>query len=475
VNPTVRAFALLAAGALARTAGAQEVERCSWASDRQANVQNARGQYDTFFGGNVLMRCPVKQLTLRADSVESYANDGRVYVIGNVHYTEPRFTVDSDFLTYYQLDERIVASGNVHAAMPNGSTLRGPAAEYFRVMPGTRPAARLVATGRPTINVVQRDSTGEETPPLVVVANTIHTVGDSLIYAGGSVVATKEDLEATGDSMALDNTRETLRMMRSPVIQARNDRPFTLSGKVIDLFSRERKLDRVIAQGTAKAVSEDMTLTSDTIDLRVREDLLERAMAWGTSRASASSATQHLVSDSIDVVMPRQRVREMHAVRTAVAESRPDSTRFRPDTVDWLRGDTIVAFFDSSETRDTSKSPQVKQLLARGDAKSYYQLAAADSAERRPAINYVFGREIVIDFDSQQVSRVTVHEQKGGVYLEPRPVASPDSVAATPQPPGTPALVPPTLSSPATGALPASTGTAPRPPSTPRPIARPPR
>ena len=431
-----RAVISLALAVLPAIGHAQDTQRCSWSTDRQANVQTPSGNYNTFFGGSVVMRCPAKELTLTSDSLESYADEGRVFVIGNVHYKEPRFIVDSDFLTYFQLDERIVAQGNVRASMPNGSTMVGPTAEYQRITP-TRPVPRLIATGRPTINVVQKDSTGADMPPLVVVANTVTMVGDSLVYGGGSVVATREDLVATGDSMALDGEREVLRMMRGPVIQGKAQRPFTLSGTVVVALSHQRKLQRVIARGTAKAVSEEMTLASDTIDLAVTDNLLERAQAWGKSRANASSPTQHIVADSIDVLMPAQRLREMHALRGAVAESRPDSTRFKPDTVDWLHGDTIIALFDSASVRDTSHSPQIQRLLARGDAKSFYQMPPADTSEHRPAINYVVGNEIIVDFASQQVARVTVYEQKGGVYLEPKRVAAADSTAATPEAPGT--------------------------------------
>src|SRR5207237_6140360 len=119
-------------------------------------------------------------------------------------------------------------------------------------------------------------------------------LGDSLVYAGGTVTATREQLVATGDSMALDTERETLRMMRNPVIQGKTERPFVLYGTVIDALSRDRKLERVLSRGNARAVSSDVTLASDTIDMRINENLLQRAFAWGPSRANATSQTQHL-------------------------------------------------------------------------------------------------------------------------------------------------------------------------------------
>lgn len=421
-------------------AEAQERERCistPLPQTRLTRIQTSPGQYNTFMSGGVRISCPTKDLRLSADSLESYA-DERIFLVGNVHYDEPRLSLTSDFLTYYQRDERIVAQGNVDAKLPNGSTMRGPMAEYLRAIPGTRPVPRLFASGRPTITITQKDSAGNPTEPATVLANNVTMVGDSLVYAGGSVLVTREEVLARGDSMALDSEREITVLMRGPAIEGRRDRPFTLSGERIELMGRNRKLERVLAMGRARAVSEDMTLASDTIELRIADDLLQRTIAWGPSRARASSATQQIVSDSIDALMPGQRIREMHAVRRATAEGKPDTLRFKADTVDWMRGDTIVARFDTAATSDTTRTAQLKELVAVGNAKSYYHLPPADSTVRKPAINYVTGREIMVDFQEQRVAKVTVIDKAAGVYLEPRPeLAKPDTVRATA--PATPA------------------------------------
>lgn len=442
-------------------ARAQETQRCFWeAEGGQRIIMVAPGIRNIYLSRTpnqqIVLRCPDRGIRITTDSLESYEGEGRVFFIGNVHYTEPRLAVDSDFLTYYQRDERVVANGNVHARLPNGSTLVGPVAEYLRATPTTRPVERMNASGRPTITLAQRDSAGEPQPPTTVVANTITTLGDSLVYAGGQVVVTREDVIARGDSMALDSEREFTRMMRGPSIEGRRERPFRLSGSIIELTGADRRLRRVLSMGDARAISEDMTLTSDTIDLRVADDLLQRAISWGPSRARAFSSTQELIADSIDVSMPGQRVHEVFAVRSAAAHGRPDSTRFRADTVDWMRGDTIIARFDTASAdtataardsappprdtlaapRDTTESPRLRELHAMGNARSYYHLAPADTSLDRPAINYVTGREIVIDFQDQRVARVTVVEQASGIYLEPTPVAAATDTTRTAPAPG---------------------------------------
>lgn len=425
----MRRALLVALFILPASAWSQETQRCFWqASGGQRVIEVAPGVRNIYLSRNVVLRCPDRDIRITSDSLESYEGEGRVFLIGNVHYTEPRLSVDSDFLTYYQRDERVVANGNVTARLPNGSTLVGPVAEYLRATPSTRSVERMFASGRPTITLAQRDSAGQPSPPTTVLANTITTVGDSLVYAGGQVVVTREDVIARGDSMALDSEREITRLMRGPSIEGRRERPFRLSGTVIELTGADRKLTRVLSMGAARATSEDLTLTSDTIDLRVADDLLQRAVAWGPSRARAHSPSQELIADSIDVSMPAQRVREIYAVRSAAAHGRPDSTRFRADTVDWMRGDTIIARFDTTVV-DTTR---LRELHAIGNARSYYHLAPADTSLNRPAINYVIGREIVIDFREQRVTSVNVVEQASGVYLEPTPVAANDTSRAAP-------------------------------------------
>ena len=419
---------------------AQERSRCTLAGARQTFITLPSGQRNSFMGENVRVRCPDKDLTLRADSLESYGDEGRIFLLGDVRYEEPRLKLDSDFLNYYQRDERIVANGNVYAQLPNGSSMRGPTAEYFRAIPGSRPVTRLFASGRPTINVIQEDTTGQAPPDtLVVIANTVLMLGDSLVYAGGAVIATRPEVEARGDSMMVDSERERLVIMQNPTIVGRGERPFTLDGRRIELSSTNRMLRRVHSMGNARATSEDMTLLADTIDLRMENDLLQRAFAWGRSRARANSPAQRITADSIDVRMPDQRVREMHAVRNAVAQGDPDTTQFRADTTDWMRGDTIVARFDSLAAAPADsvarRSPELRELIAIGNARSYNHMAPADTSLQRPAINYVRGREIIVNITDKSVSKVTVVEQAAGVYLEPRPLGQqtgqPRSGAAT--------------------------------------------
>ena len=48
-----------------------------------------------------------------------------LYMIGSVHYTEPRAKVDSDRMTYYQLEDRLRAEGNVNVKPRRGRRSKG--------------------------------------------------------------------------------------------------------------------------------------------------------------------------------------------------------------------------------------------------------------------------------------------------------------------------------------------------------------
>lgn len=428
-------------GCFAWIAGAQGMTSCNSVQQRQNSIKLASGEYDNFLGGTVTIRCPSKSITLSADSAEIYGDEHRVYFVGHVHYLEPRLELHSDYLTYYQLEERILAAGNVDARLPSGSKLKGPQVDYRRVAPRIRTRAQALATGRPTVTIIQHDTSGKEQPPVDVIANTIFMDGDSLIYASGAVQITRPEVNATSDSAFINTGTENMQLMRNPILNGTRGRPFRLVGDRIELYSRERKLQRVLSQAHAQANSQDFTLRSDTIDLRIVADQLDRAFAWGKSRAHATSPTQNMTADSLDVRMPGQRVREVHAVRKAFAEGRPDSTKFRADTTDWLRGDTIFAYFDSIPPPDTTKGPAIRKLISSDSAEAYYHVAPSDTSLHRFAINYVKGETITVSFDEQKVASIVVEGKVAGIYVEP--TADTTGAKANSKKPKTPAPRPP--------------------------------
>lgn len=411
------------------------------------------GQYNVFQGGGrgVRYTCAGDDVTIESDSAAYYGDLNILYMIGNVRYREPRAELDADQITYYRSDEWVLAQGNVFARMENGSTMQGPSAEYYRAIPAIRPAQRVLATGRPTLTLVPEDSAGAAQEPVTIVADRVTAEGDSLVYAGGQVLITRPDVLASADSAFLDEGREFGRLMRSPRIEGRGERAFTLTGQTIDLFSRDRALERVLSMGEARVVSEDMTVRSDMLDLRLVESELQRAYAWGPSRAFATSPGREIVADSLDVLLPGQRLETVHALGDARIESEPDTTRVLSEVRDWLSGDTVIANFDGTRAPgDTSSQPRIRDLVATGDARSFQQIGPDSGRTECPSIHYVRGRTINVLFDEGRPLsvRVTAPDSgmTAGVYL--------DATGASERPegsdaPGRPAQCPaPTRTSP---------------------------
>jgi hypothetical protein len=463
------ALSLLALPALGAQNAAAPSGRCRFVFDntpstRLSGTKLPSGQYNNFIGGGVVARCPAQHIVLRSDSLEAFGDEGRLYFVGHVDYVEPRLALKSDFLTYFQRDERLLATQNVDARLPSGSTIKGPQLEYFRPVPRTRPQQSATAPGRPTINLIEKDSKGTPQPPVKVTGNTVWLLGDSIVSSSGNVVVVRPELTATGDSLFADAGPGLLRLMRAPKVVGTKGRPFTLIGETIDLLTRQRKVERVLSKNGAEATSDDLYLKSDTIDMRVSNDLLQRAYAWGRSRAHARSQSQSIVSDSIEVVMPDQRVREMHALRLASADGTPDTTKFRTTEKDRLTGDTIIARFDTIPVKDTLSRQRMKEITAVGHATSLQHLAPRDTSCRVPAVNYVRGRLIRVTFVAGKIDSVQVNDpdQAGGVHTEPK-CEPPPKALATPAT-GVPAARPAT-GTPAPGAPAKSPPAAPAAPS----------
>lgn len=393
------------------------------------------GKRTTYFGAGVIAVCRGQDLRITADSAESYEQNGLHFLIGNVKYREERASLDADRLTYFQSDERLVAEGNVLVVMKDSSSMVGPRAEYFRAVRPLRNVSRIVSTGRPTLRMYETDSVGKrQTDPVQLVANTIIGEGESLYVAQGQVQLDRTDLKATGDSAVLDNVKQFSRLMLKPVVESKGKQPFTLRGRVIDVFGRTRRLDRILSIDSASAVSKDLTLTADTVDLRVANNELQQAFAFGPGPRLATAVTKErtIFAESLHVDMPGQRIRELHAIGSAFAESDPDTTKVKSAERDWLRGDTIVARFDSLAPADTARQPAIRELIASGSASSFYQIASNSGQQDKPGLNYVRGSLIRIDFSASEVQTVTVENQAAGIYLEP----AKDSTAGT-RPPGT--------------------------------------
>jgi lipopolysaccharide export system protein LptA len=385
-------------------------------------TMHGRGD-STWMGGGVDAKCEGTDQRVLSDSAEQYADRHVMILIGHVHYTESRLKLDADRITYFTAEERLLAEGNVVGVTNTGTRFTGPRAEYLRPAAGVREKSHLVAEPRSNIWVSPKDAGNDSKDSVNVQADRLIMDNDSLIFARGVVVIERPDLLSTSDSAFVDKFTEFARLTQTPRVVGRGDRHFTLSGNILDIFSKKHEVERVKSLGDAVATSDDVTLKADTIDLRIVNQKLDRAFAWGRSRSHAHSKEQDITADSIDVLMPGQTLRTMRAVGRAIAESDPDSTKIASKKLDYLQGDTIIARFDSLAATDTASQPSIKEVFAKGTptarARSYYQVARnSEGKTDQPNVNYVLGDSITVTFRKRQVYEVHVLGHVEGFYDE---------------------------------------------------------
>jgi hypothetical protein len=191
---------------------------------------------------------------------------------------------------------------------------------------------------------------------------------------------------------------------------------------------------RVLAAGEGEVVSDSLTLRADTIDLRLEDQQMDRVYAWG-GRARADAPAQRIDADSLDILMPGQRLRAIRALGRARAESRPDTARIVTAEVDWIEGDTLVATFDTAAVADSADQPQMRSVVATGAARSFYQMAPSSEEKGLPNISYSRGRVITVAFEDGEARTVDVIDKASGVFLEPARADSSARGAAPTRPP----------------------------------------
>jgi len=320
-------LAVLAVAGTARAANAQGTpgQRCKlWLEHADRGYGQSSENY--FAAGDVRIRCDGTSVRMRSDSLASYASQ-MIEFIGHVRYEDSSMVMTADRGTYYRDGERWEARGNVVTKSTRGSTMRGPALDYFRVLPGQRELSEVFATGRPSIDYVPQDSTGKTQEAYVIVADRVRMKGEDLLWAGGRATIDRSDLAARADSMRLDTgAGQDGALIRNAIIRGLGKDSFSLAGNRIDLTLANSELTYVKADGAGHATSADWILDADTIGLDVNQKKLEQTVAWGrAARPHAVSADYEIRADSLALDTPGQQLTEARSFGSAWLWSGQDS------------------------------------------------------------------------------------------------------------------------------------------------------
>ncbi len=397
---------------------------------RLTSTRVGENSRNTFIGGGVVARCQGDPQTIRADSAEQYESAGLLNLIGGVVFDEPgKIRMTSQSMSYFTAEDKLVAYQNVVATdIETGSTFSGPIIEYYRATVN-RPASRMYAPQRPTLRLIEKDSTGASRPPITIVANQFEAIGDTGIVAWGTVQINREMIRAEADSASFDKLTETSRLIRNAsIVSLDTEQPFRLVGDSIDLFSANRVIERVVALHRAQATSNDVTMRAERVEMKLEDQQVSEAWASGAGRSYAETSLQALEADSLEILMPGQILTRVNAVGRALAKGTPDTVRIADPEEDVLSGDTIIAEFDTATTApDTSAKSIIRRVTAIRNASALYQIPSSRGRSCPPAINYSRGHKVVVEFDSGSIRDVTIDSAASGVYLEP----TTDSLADT--------------------------------------------
>ena len=409
--------------------------------DRQGSVNETSSGTNYFAGGNVQLSCRGQQLTMQSDSVAAYGGTV-VQFIGNVKYRDSTLTMDADHGTYYRNGEKWEARGRVTTRnLKTGSTLTGPALDYFRVVKGVRDTLEMFATGRPRIQYATTPAGAKPAEPYVIVADRTRLRGSDRLWAGGKVTIDRSDFAARGDSLRLDTGKgsDGTLIGGNPVMRGLGRDSFNLSGRRLDLKLDQRELTYVVAKGAGHAVSKEWDLVADTIGLDLKNRKLDQTLAWGDStRPYATSPAYAMRADSLALDTPGQQLKEVRGFGSAWLGGTIDSISKQRD---WMRGDTVVANFVQRDSAGTKRAA-LSRIVARKGAQSYH-VSPSLKYPQRPSINYARGDIIVMTMSQAAkggVDRVDVRGQVDGIQLEAGEAPSaPDSTRPRPaRPPGAP-------------------------------------
>lgn len=395
-----------------------------------------------------------------ADHASVVKASQRIELTGNVEVRDPDRRLTSQRATFFSGTRQLAASGSVVLTdLRTGSIIRGDLLNYYE-QTAERPQSRVEATattGRARAILFAAGGAGAQ-DSTIVDAEQINIIGETTFRGVGNAVMTRDSMRSTGHSIEYRPEAGEMIVAGSAVVEVP---AYELRGDSITaLLDEGERIREVLARHRAGIDSEEMRVQAPALRLYFEDGGISRmvAMGWepvrdqtGTSRPRVDAEEFRLESDSLDVLAPAQQLAEVVAIGDAYGERiTPDSLRRAiPDAPagvarlvagDWVRGDTVRAFFmaDARTPGDTlapdAAAPDappadvpsaaggrvLERLQAAGaPARSMYRLYDEADPEAGPSFNYLVATRIDVAFRAGAVQLVTAAGDARGVYLQP--------------------------------------------------------
>ena len=414
---------------------AQEDEACSFEPVTPGgNNINQIGDA-IYIGGRTAFRCS-RGVSFVADSAVSAL--GMRMLIGNVIFTDTAKQIITDRLDYQESAGTVSAHNmTVVTDLKTGSVLRAPnGLLYTREAPGKQ-ATLQVFSGRPHLTLL--DSARVDTTNVDADAMTI--IGQKYFTGRGNVVVTRGKLNATAAQTIFDDSLGIMRLWGLAAIKGEN---YDVKGDSIYSEVEGDQFRSVLVFRNASIVSENLDVRGIRLNVTFDSGAVNRLIAVGqrgdstqVDRKPAVAVTPDftLTADSIDAVAPKQKLEQVTAIGMAYGVRAPDSLDLKlPEAIrsDWLRGDTVIAFFieaaDSIKAKraasDSTNDRVIDRLIAVGRVgrpatATYRMRAEGDTTTSNLEVGYIAARRITAVFKDGAVYDLDAQDQVQGLYLQP--------------------------------------------------------
>jgi hypothetical protein len=415
-----------------------------------------------------VLNCP-GGLVLRANFATLSQDDGTLTLTGRVFFRDSVSQLDADFARYDSRDRHLQAQGNVVLRdLATGSTIQGPWLDYFRESP-TRPEPRIeVYSGRPRTTLVRAGADGAAPDTTVIDSDALTIFGSTRYNARGNVDLQRGDLRGLGQEMTYQEDLGVLRLQREASLITEE---YSLTGDDLQAELTGDTIRLVTARGDARLDAEEMQVEAALVRIEFEAGEVHRLIASTLPAEEGGSVVQAralspdflLVADSIDALAPGQQIERLIAVGRAYSErltppvadaggdtlavdaplSAAPSTDAAADVRDWMRGDTIRAYFSAAPAAEAGADTAVaaadmaavptrgervlEQVVAVGTQETPASTLYRVPDERDPAapagLAYLVAHEIRVTLVGGEVRQVDADGEIRGLYLQPEGAA----------------------------------------------------
>jgi hypothetical protein len=209
--------------------------------------------------------------------------------------TDRESQLRADSLTYYRTEQLTNAFGKVEVeSFADNLKIRGRRFESFKKGEYTRMTERPVLVKVDTTSLAQIDT-------LVVRSNVMESYRlDTLrkLIATDSVEIVRSEMAAVAGLAVFFTDGDSIHLRKSPVVWYQQTQ---VSGDSIDVYLKQRKLDRVRVLGNAFAISQSDSLNKEKFDQLTGEEMLMRFGEKGLERMDVISraiSVYHLYEDT---------------------------------------------------------------------------------------------------------------------------------------------------------------------------------